>query len=421
MNIPGNYLSHGQGQPGKIMIIAGEPSGDLHGANLVKALKQRAPKTEILGIGGDTMARAGMKLLFHIRDLSVMGVTEVLLKMQTIARVFRGMKDQLARCSPDLLILIDYPGFNLKMAAAARPMGIPVLYYISPKVWAWKMSRLKKIKKYVDHVALIFPFEAPLYRKWKIPHTFVGHPLLDCHDPGLLPALKSGDEVFTIALLPGSRNSEIDALLEILLNASLKIKQRIPGVRFLISCATNVDMDRFNSILNHYNSHGQISHCSLACPQQNLKTCPGCRNFHINTKDLFQVFHGNVSAILSSAHVVIAASGTVSLEAALFRVPTIIVYKMSWMSYFLARLFVKIEYVGLANIIFGQQVMPELLQGDATPEKISEKVISILNDSVRGAMEKRLEMLPALLGGKGASQRVAALAFDMVKQHCNCK
>ena len=392
---PNDCLPHCQGNPKKIMIIAGEPSGDLHGANLVKALKQRAPEINITGIGGDAMARAGMELLFHIRDLSVMGVTEVLLKMRTIARVFRGIKGQLAQWSPDLLILIDYPGFNLQMAAVAKAMGVPVLYYISPKVWAWKLSRLKKIKKHVDHVALIFPFEAPLYRKWKIPHTFVGHPLLDCHDPGTLPGIKSGDGgdgVLTIGLLPGSRNSEIDALLEILLKASLKIKQGIPGVRFLLSCATAVDVERFNAILSLYNN-----------------------------KNMFQVIHGDVTQILTSAHLIIAASGTVSLEAALFRVPTIIVYKMSWVTYSLARLFVRIRYVGLANIIVGEEIMPELLQGDATPEKISDRAISLLDYPARCAMENRLGMLPSLLGGEGTSRRVAALAIGMTKSPGNSK
>ena len=387
MEPPKECTPHCNDHPPKIMIIAGEPSGDLHGANLVKALKQRAPGTAIVGIGGDAMARAGMEILFHIRDLSVMGVTEVLLKMRTITRVFRGMERQLERNLPDLLILIDYPGFNLKMAAVARAMGIPVLYYISPKVWAWKLSRLEKIKKYVDHVALIFPFEAPLYRKWKIPHTFVGHPLLECHDPGAISAMRSEDEGITIGLLPGSRNSEIDALLETLLQASLKIEQRVPRVKFLLSCATAVDMDRFNTILNRYNNN-----------------------------NLFQVIHGDVAGILSSAHLIFAASGTVSLEAALFRVPTIIVYKMSWVTYFLARLFVRIKYVGLANVIMGEEIMPELLQGDATPEKISGRAMSLLDSSVRCAMEKRLGMIPTLLGGGGASRRVAALALDMAKR-----
>jgi len=386
MNGPNDCRAHYLSSPKKMMIIAGEPSGDLHGANLVKALKQRAPEIDITGIGGDAMARAGMDILFHIRDLSVMGVTEVLLKMRTIARVFRGIKGQLERFSPDLLILIDYPGFNLQIAAVAKAMGVPVLYYISPKVWAWKLSRLKKIKKHVDHVALIFPFEVPLYRKWKIPHTFVGHPLLDCHHPDTVSRIKSGDGNLIIGLLPGSRNSEIEALLEILLKSSLRIKQAMPSVRFLLSCATAVDMDRFNAILSPYNK-----------------------------KNLFQVIHGDVNTILTSAHLILAASGTVSLEAALFQVPTIIVYKMSWVTYSLARFFVRIRYVGLANIIAGEEIMPELLQGDATPEKISASALSLLAYPVRCTMENRLGMIPSLLGGEGASQRVATLALDMAK------
>ncbi len=367
----------------KIMILAGEPSGDLHGANLVKALKKRAPEVMLCGIGGDAMARAGMEIRFHIRDLSVMGVTEVLLKMPSIARVYRGIKAHMEQWAPDLLILIDYPGFNLRMAAAAKAMGIPVLYYISPKVWAWKLSRLKKIKKYVDHVALIFPFEVPLYRKWKIPHTFVGHPLLDCRDYGAPRMFHPEDLV--IGLLPGSRNSEIDTLLDPLLQAAVKIAEQKPGVRFLLSCAVAVAGERFDLILSRYS-----------------------KQMH------FQVISGDVAEILSTADLVIAASGTVTLEAALFRVPTIIVYKMSRVTYSLARLFVRLHYVGLANIIAGEEIMPELLQGDATPEKISETALHLVNHHRLLPMQTRLGGISSLLGGKGASQRVAALVLTMV-------
>ncbi len=367
------------------MIIAGEPSGDLHGANVVKALKERHPDILISGIGGDAMARAGMELRFHIRDLSVMGVTEVLFKMRSIAGVFRGMERHLAQWVPDLLILIDYPGFNIKMAGVAKAMGILVLYYISPKVWAWKQSRLKKIKKNVDHVALIFPFEVPLYRRWKIPHTFVGHPLLDCRDYAVshVPGVKDGD--FVIGLLPGSRNSEIDMLLPPLLKASLKIVNRNPRVRFLLSRADAVDKNRFDLILTRHSAHHH-----------------------------FQVIPGDVTPVLTQADLIIAVSGTVTLEAALFTVPTIIVYKMSRISYALARLFVRIRHAGLANIIAGKEIMPELLQDNASPDKISDTALHLLEGNLLLSMHRQLQMIPILLGGKGASRRVAALALELL-------
>ncbi len=368
------------------MIIAGEPSGDLHGANVVGALKKKHPDIRISGIGGDAMARAGMDLRFHIRDLSVMGVTEVLLKMRSIAGVFRGMERHLEQWAPDLLILIDYPGFNLKMAGVAKAMGIMVLYYISPKVWAWKQSRLKKIKKNVDHVALIFPFEVPLYRRWKIPHTFVGHPLLDCRDYAVsnVPGAKDGD--FVIGLLPGSRNSEIDMLLEPLLKASLKIIHRNPRVRFLLSRADAVDKKHFDLILTRHSAHHHL-----------------------------QVIPGDVTQVLTQADLIIAASGTVTLEAALFAVPTIIVYKMSRISYALARLFVRIRHAGLANIIAGKEIMPELLQDNTSPEKISDMALHLLEGNLLLSMHRQLQMIPILLGGKGASRRVAALAFELME------
>ena len=268
------------------------------------------------------------------------------------------------------------------MAAAAKAAGIPVLYYISPKVWAWKPSRLEKIKKYVDHAALIFPFEVPLYRKWKIPHTFVGNPLLDCRDYSSFHVFQPEKPV--IGLLPGSRNSEIDKLLDPLLQAALKIARQRPGSRFLLSRAGAVNGVRFDQISDRHRR------------QMN-----------------FQVIHGDVAQILSTADLVIAASGTVSLEAALFRVPTIIVYKMSRVTYSLARLFVRLNHVGLANIIAGEEVMPELLQGDATPEKISETALCLLDHHRLPFIQTRLERVSALLGGKGASQRVAALALAM--------
>jgi len=370
----------------KIMIIAGEPSGDLHGANVVRALIERQPDVQISGIGGDAMARAGMDLRFHIRDLSVMGFTEVLLKMRSIAGVFRGMERHLAQWAPDVLILIDYPGFNLKMAGVAKAMGILVLYYISPKVWAWKLSRLKKIKKNVDHVALIFPFEVPLYRKWEIPHTFVGHPLLDCRDYPVSHVPGTRDGTLVIGLLPGSRNSEIDMLLEPLLKGALKIAHGKPGVRFLLSRADAVDKRRFDLILARHSAH-----------------------YH------FQVIPGDVTQILTRADLIIAASGTVTLEAALFRVPTIIVYKMSRISYALARLFVRLRHAGLANIIAGKEIMPELLQEHATPEKISDTALHLLNGDLLLSMHRHLGMIPCLLGGKGASRRVAALALELME------
>ena len=370
----------------KIMIIAGEPSGDLHGANVVRALKERQPDVRISGIGGDAMARAGMDLQFHIRDLSVMGVTEVLLKMRRIAGVFRGMEHHLAQWAPDVLILIDYPGFNLKMAGVAKAMGILVLYYISPKVWAWKLSRLKKIKKNVDHVALIFPFEVPLYRRWKIPHTFVGHPLLDCRDYGVshVPGTRDGDIV--IGLLPGSRNSEIDMLLEPLLKASLKIAHLNPRVQFLLSRADSVDKNRFDLIVTRYSAHHH-----------------------------FQLIPGDVTQVLKQADLIIAASGTVTLEAALFRVPTIIIYKMSRISYALARLFVRLRHAGLANIIAGKEIMPELLQDNASPDNISDTALHLLEANLLLTMHRQLKMIPIMLGGKGASRRVAALALELME------
>ena len=380
-------LSPDIGRPRRIMIIAGEPSGDLHGAGVVRELKKKAPGAFICGVGGDAMAREGMVLFFHIRSLSVMGVTEVLTRAGTISRVFRGVKQQLMAAPPDLLILIDYPGFNLKMAAVARAAGIPVLYYIAPKVWAWKRSRLEKIKRTVDHVALIFPFEIPLYRRRGIPHTFVGHPLLDLY-PSLSQGEKSDENPvyrdLVVGILPGSRNSEIHALLDTLLAAAAMVSRRLSRVTFLVSAAPSVDRGEFDAI---------------AAPWKE--------------KVRFEVVTGSVTRIFSRAHLLIAASGTVSLEAALYRIPTIIVYKVSPITYQLARRLVRVPHVGLANIIAGRCIMPELLQEAASPEKISALVVSLVQGPGLHAMKRHLAMIPVLLGGGGACRRVATLALTL--------
>ena len=224
-------------RPFCVMILAGEPSGDLHGANLVKSLKQLDPCLYITGIGGNLMAAQGMELFVHIKSLSVMGVTEVISRFRVIKKAFDCFRQTMGEVNPDLLILIDYPGFNLRAAAFAHKKGVPVLYYITPKVWAWKRSRLKTMKRVVDHAALIFPFELPIFQRAGICSTFVGHPLLDCYpedavkgktsrEPRLNKLQSMEEAPFVIGILPGSRETEILALLETMVNAALIIREK---------------------------------------------------------------------------------------------------------------------------------------------------------------------------------------------------
>jgi len=419
------------------MIIAGEPSGDLHGASLIKELRKKNSSLIITGIGGDLMAQAGMKLFFHIKDLSVMGVTEVIMQFNRIKQAFDLFREKIdppkpyyqhyqpkhgqaefQQEKPDLLILIDYPGFNLKAAAHAKKRDIPVLYYITPKVWAWNRSRLKKIKQYIDHAALIFPFEEAIFQKAKIPATFVGNPLLDYYNPNYYIS-KDTTSTTTIGLLPGSRESEIYNLLEMMLQSAILTYNKLilqnnrhgcekqnsqHQVTFLVSAASSININKFNKILKQYN-------------QVNIKPC-NQNNINISEyENIFEVVHGEPTELFRRCDLLIAASGTVTLEAAICGVPMVIVYKTSPLTYFLAKTFVKIPYVGLPNIIAKYQIVPELLQHDATPQKISEQVLSMLNPANLASTRKRLLMMTQyILGGAGASARTAKIAVQMIQR-----
>jgi len=396
-----------------IMILTGEPSGDFHAGTLIKAMKLRKPDLYISGIGGPCMKAQNVELFFSIEQLSAMGLTEVIFQFKYIKQAFDKFKFRLRSQKPDLIILIDYPGFNLKAAQYAKQKyNIPIFYYITPKVWAWKPSRLKQIKKFVDHAALIFPFEEKLYKKAKIPSTYVGNPLLDdfpehltrpflkkslvkesfakgniSNEPGLDKTSLYGPTTLsepTIGLLPGSRKAEINNLLEIMLVTAQKINNKIKTAKFLISAASSIHGERIKKILEPHNK-----------------------------QNIFQVIQGRPLEIFKQSDLLIAASGTVTLEAALCCVPTIIIYKMSSISYQLAKILVKVKYAGLANLIAGSEMMPELLQEDANPEKISNKVFSMLENLEYH--ENRLFMVRRLLGGAGASQRAARIALDLIK------
>jgi len=385
MNLPAEYRH--------IMVLTGEPSGDVHAGNLVSEIRQFNTGIYFSGIGGVQLENQKVDLFYDITKLSAMGITEVLVQFGQIKKAFDLFKRKLKSNTPDLIILVDYPGFNLKAAQFAKDhYGIKILYYITPKVWAWKKSRLKKIKKYVDHAALILPFEEKIYKKAGIPATYVGNPLVDeypenvskpfCRSNRLLSKQKNH---VVIGLLPGSRKAEIKNLLEVMVKASDLIHQKNKKVSFIISRAGSIKKQSIETILN------------------------GSDKDH-----LFEIDDGPVKDIFFKSDLIIAASGTVTLEAALYCIPTIIIYKMSYISYRIAKLLVKIKYAGLANLIVNRQVMPELLQDDATPYKISKKALYMLDHLI--SFENQLQMVRKLLGNKGASKRAANIAVSMVKE-----
>jgi len=374
-----------------IMVLTGEPSGDLHAGHLVREIKQLKPDIYFSGIGGPHLDHQNVDLFYNIDKLSAMGLTEVIMQFGQIKKAFDLLKKKLKSNRPDLIILIDYPGFNLKAAQYAKThYKIKILYYVTPKVWAWKKSRLKKIKKYVDHAALILPFEEKIYKKANIQSTYVGNPLMDDYPENISkpffrlnsPSLKQKNSI-VIGLLPGSRKAEINNLFEIMIKTADLIQQKIPHVSFIISQASSINKDSLKNAIKTNTSH-----------------------------HLFHISDGPVKDVLIKSDLVIAASGTVTLEAALCCVPTIIIYKMSSISYWIAKLVIKIKYAGLANLIVNREVMPELLQNDATPEKITKKALYMLDHLT--CFEKQLQMVRKLLGNKGAAKRTANIAIHML-------
>ena len=369
------------------MIITGEASGDLHGAHLVRAMQRKKKPLFFCGVGGNALRDAGVQILVDISKLAVVGATEVVSKLPNLIKGMMIVRRQLKSRPPDLLILIDFPDFNLRVAPAAKKLGIPILYYISPQVWAWRSSRLKKIRRLVDHMAVILPFEKDYYRKHDIPVTFVGHPLLDNRMPAVHKnSFQQGNDPSVIGLLPGSRDKEVSRHLPLMLAASNILSRRMENLKFFISLAPTVKKNYLEELISAY--QGEAS-CELVS--------------------------GGVQRIFEKCRFAIVASGTVSLEAAIFGVPMVIVYKVSPLSYWLGRAMIKVEYAGLVNLIEGREVVPELIQDKAAPENIAQKVFEMMKDP-SGLEKLRGDLLEARkkLGGAGASERTADIAIGML-------
>jgi lipid-A-disaccharide synthase len=375
----------------KILLVTGEASGDLHGSHLVKQLKQRDPALRIYGIGGEGLRTAGMEILLHAQELSVVGIVEVCSRLPQIIKAYQTLKREIVSAPPNLLILIDYPDFNMRIAAVARKYGVPVLYYISPQLWAWRQSRVKKIARLVDQMAVVFPFEAAFYEQHGVPVQFVGHPLMDREVPvmdtqKLLQQFAMKSQWPIVGLLPGSRTSEIDRLLPVMLGAAKLIQKEFPHAQFIVPVAPGI---RAEDIRERVAQHG----LAVAIVQDQLQ----------------QALH--------LCHLVLVASGTATLETALMKKPMIIMYRIALLTYLVGRLMIRVPTIGLANIVAGKKIVPELIQGEASPNRIFQEASALLKDPQRmAAMEKELARVGELLGSRGASERVAALANDMINK-----
>ena len=370
-----------------VMIIAGEASGDLHGSRLVTAMRERNKALFFCGIGGQALKASGVRVFVDASELSVVGITEAFSKLPNLLKGMAVAKKTLKRLLPDLLILIDFPDFNLNVAAFAKKLGIPVLYYISPQIWAWRPGRVKKIGKIVDHMVVILPFEEDFYRKREIPVTYVGHPLLDTNlDYEKKAFQKPESDISVIGLCPGSRDREIARHLPIMLGAAQILLKRIKNVKFIVSLAPDVKRKTVEEIVNK----------------------------HKGAADL-EIVSGHVKKIFERSRVVVAVSGTVTLESAISGTPMVIIYKVSPISYWLGRAMIQVKHIGLVNLITGKKIVPELLQDQASPIRIADTVFNMLSDAP-GLEKLRLELLQVkhALGGPGASGRVADIAVGML-------
>ncbi len=379
-------MSHPQ-----LMIVAGEASGDLHGANLVRALRLQCPGITLCGMGGPELEKAGVEILYDASKISVMGFFEVISRLKDIFKAQVTLRKRLESQRPDLLIVIDLPDFNLPLARKAKKLGIPVFYYITPKVWAWRSGRVKTIKKLVDKLGVILPFEKKYFLERGVEAEYVGHPLLDSVKTqvgreAFLTSLHIPQNSTCVGLLPGSRSREVASLLPVFLQAAeLLVKSAVKPLVFLVPQASTITEDDFR-LAGLFDSKEKVD---------------------------IRVVNENRYDMMAACDVVVAASGTVTLELALLEIPMLVVYKVAPLTYRLGKLLIKLEHFSLVNLIAEREVVTELLQDEVQPERIATKLTALLeDDSKRDEMICGLREVKEKMGQKGASQKAANVALE---------
>ena len=374
----------------RIMISAGEASGDIHAAAVTAAIKKLNPDAEVFGMGGDALRNAGGEVLFDIKEHGVMGFAEIICKLPALFRLRNNFVKVMEQRRPDCLIVVDYPGFNMKIAKIAHEKGIPVVSYISPSAWAWHRSRAKKVAKIVDKVAAIFPFEYDVYHEAGADTVFVGHPLLDIvktsmprQEAEAFAGKRAGRKL--ILLMPGSRLMEIEKMLPTLLEAAKLLQQQLPEVDFTMPRAGTIPLSLLESKIKAAGVQVKIT-------------------------------EGHNYDVFSVADLALATSGTVTLEAALCGLGSIIVYRTSAINAFIARRVINIPDIGLPNIVAGRHILPELLQEDFTPEKVAQEALHLLEPERNARMKKDLAYVKERLGRPGAVDRVAQLVLKIAEE-----
>jgi lipid-A-disaccharide synthase len=372
------------------MIIAGEASGDLHAAKLVAAVKTQRPDIQFYGIGGNDMREAGVETLVDAAELAVVGLVEIWAHRKVIFGALDLMRQQLRDNPPDLLVLVDYPEFNLRLAKTAKAYGVKVLYYISPQVWAWRQHRVKKIRERVDMMAVVFPFEETFYQQHQVPVEFVGHPLVDevkasADRESLRKEFNLHSDQPVIGLFPGSRRSEIKRLLTIILQSAQCLQQKYPGAQLLLPLAPGLKQADIQPYLQQHPDLG------------------------------IQIIAERAYDVMAACDVIITVSGTVTLEIALIGTPLVIINKVAWLTYLIVHRMLKIKHIGLCNIVAEKRIAPELIQHAATPGKICEVVTELITQpDKRAQMRQELGHIEALLGKKGGIENTSRLVISMI-------
>lgn len=375
----------------KIMLSAGEASGDLHGANLAEALKAVDPQVELIGMGGEQMRKAGVRIVYDIKNLGVIGIGEIIKKIPFFYKLRTFLVNTMKEEKPDALVCIDYPGFNMKLIEKAKEAGIPVIYYILPTIWAWHKSRGNVIAEYTDLAVSLFPFEAEMYKKMGTNVVYGGHPLLDTVKPSM-----SKDEAYsffglqqgkkTVLFMPGSRVQEVQSLYGKMLAAGKLLQDKVEGLQFMVPKASTIDRHMLEE----------------AAREANLEV-------HIGEERVYDM--------MNIADAAICASGTATLETALMGVPTLLVYRVNALTYWLSKILVHLDSIGLPNIISGHRIMPELWQDEVTPANIEAAVLPWLVDAA--AAEEARHLMAGVrcqMGEAGAVRRTAEIISEFVKE-----
>jgi lipid-A-disaccharide synthase len=364
----------------KLAIVAGEASGDLHAAEVLRELKRIDPTIDSFGIGGDLLAGEGMRLVHHAREMGIVGFFNVLRHLRMFRRIYDDLIAEIAQQRPDVVLLVDYPGFNLRMARRCKELGLHVVYYISPQLWAWRRGRVKQVAKYVDRMIVIFPFEETFYRQHGIEATYVGHPLVE--EIGDIKRPARHGEIARIALLPGSRSAEVVSLLPKMVDA-VEILGRERAVDAYVVRAPTI-------------------------PRALIERFTAGRNVRIVDED-------NSKAI-AAADVALSSSGTATLECAVLGTPVIVMYRLSLANYWLGRMVVTIPHFALVNIVAGKEIVPELIQSDVNGQRIAAETRTLLQPENYARVVEELALVRSKLGDSGAARRAAQAIMEVVKR-----